>query len=139
LVTRDRFGETPIPVASSRSPSYNLAFDPLRYLDAMPRDRVAQIHLAGFTDMGTYLFDTHSAPVSDAVWRLYAHAVRRLGRVSTLVEWDADIPSFERVCTEAAHARTIAEVIDGQHHVAPTQPARNTAVDGRAHPAPRAV
>jgi hypothetical protein len=119
--------------------SYNLGFEPLRYLDAIPRDRVAQMHLAGFTDMGTYLFDTHSAPVSDHVWRLYAHAVRRFGRVSTLVEWDADIPSFERVCTEAAHARTIAEVIDGQRSIASTHPARHAAVDGGAGPAPRAA
>lgn len=87
----------------------NHGFDPLSYLDAIPPARVGQMHLAGFTDMGTYLFDTHSAPVSDAVWRLYAHAVERFGAVSTLVEWDADIPSFDRLCDEAAHARLIAE------------------------------
>jgi len=92
--------------------SYNVGFDPVRYIDAIPRDRVAQIHLAGFSDMGAYLFDTHSAPVSREVWALYAHAVHRFGRVSTLVEWDADIPSFARVCAEAAHARAIAEEID---------------------------
>ena len=91
--------------------AHNQSFDPIRYLDAVPRDRVAQFHLAGYTDMGTYLFDTHSAPVSDAVWRLYAHALRRFGRVSTLVEWDADIPAFERLCAEAARARDIAEKI----------------------------
>jgi uncharacterized protein (UPF0276 family) len=119
--------------------SFNLGFDPVRYLDAMPCDRVAQIHLAGFTDMGTFLFDTHSAPVSDTVWRLYARAVRRFGRVSTLVEWDADIPSFERVRSEAAHARAIAEAIDGQPQVAPADAARNAAVGGGAGTAPRAI
>jgi uncharacterized protein len=119
--------------------SYNLGFDPLRYIDAIPRNRVAQIHLAGFTDMGTYLFDTHSAPVSDTVWDLYAHAVRRFGRVSTLVEWDADIPSFERVCQEAAHARRIVEDIDAASRSAVTDTARVAAVDGVAHPAPRAA
>jgi len=112
--------------------SYNLGFDPVRYLDAIPRDRVAQIHLAGFTDMGPYLFDTHSAPVSEAVWRLYAHAVRRFGRVSTLVEWDADIPSFERVCAEAAHARFIAEEIDATDRRAAAELARSAAMDGIA-------
>jgi uncharacterized protein (UPF0276 family) len=89
--------------------AYNHGFDPLRYLDAIPAARVGQIHLAGFTDMGRYLFDTHSAPVSEPVWRLYAHAVERFGAVSTLVEWDADIPSFDRLCAEAQHARLIAE------------------------------
>ena len=87
----------------------NLGFDPLRYLDGIPPKRVAQFHLAGYTDMGSYLFDTHSAPVSPAVWQLYAHAVARCGTVSTLVEWDAEIPSFERLCAEAAQARQIAE------------------------------
>jgi hypothetical protein len=118
--------------------SYNLGFDPARYIDAMPRDRVAQFHLAGFSDMGTYLFDTHSAPVSDAVWDLYAHAVRRFGRVSTLVEWDADIPSFERVCAEAAQARRIVEEIDGTRS-ALADTARDTAVDGVVDRAPRAA
>jgi hypothetical protein len=91
--------------------AYNHGFDPLRYLDAIPPERVGQVHLAGSTDMGTYLFDTHSTPVSDAVWRLYAYAVRRFGVRSTLVEWDAEIPSFERLCAEAQQARRIAEEI----------------------------
>ncbi len=119
--------------------SYNLGFDPLRYLDAIPRHRVAQIHLAGFTDMGTYLFDTHSAPVSDAVWKLYAHAVRRFGRVSTLVEWDADIPSFERVCQEAAQARRIAEDTYATTRPTATDTAPGAAVAGVTHPATRAA
>jgi uncharacterized protein (UPF0276 family) len=85
--------------------AHNLGFDPIRYLDAVPVDRVAQFHLAGFTDMGTYLFDTHSAPVHEDVWKLYRHAVRRFGNVSTLVEWDADIPSLERVVAESERAR----------------------------------
>jgi len=90
----------------------NHGFDPFRYVDGMPPARVGQIHLAGYTDMGTYLFDTHSAPVSEPVWQLYAHAVRRFGRVSTLVEWDQEIPTFERLRAEAEHARAIAEGID---------------------------
>jgi hypothetical protein len=117
--------------------SYNLGFDPLTYIDALPRARVAQIHLAGFTDMGTYLFDTHSAPVSEAVWKLYAHALRRFGRVSTLVEWDADIPTFERVCAEAERARRIEEEIHGRQSVAATDAAPSAAVDGGAHPLAR--
>jgi len=119
--------------------SYNLGFDPVRYLEAIPPQRVAQIHLAGFIDMGTYLFDTHSAPVSDVVWQLYAHTVRRFGRVSTLVEWDADIPSFERVCQEVAHARRIVEETDAASRSADTDTARGAAVDGVARPAPRAA
>jgi uncharacterized protein len=110
--------------------AHNHGFDPLRYLDGMPRGRVAQIHLAGFTHMGTYLFDTHSAPVSDAVWHLYAHAIERFGPVSTLVEWDADIPAFDRLCAEAQHARRIAEDVHEDRRCADTNAAGITAVDG---------
>src|SRR5215470_9225060 len=83
----------------------NLGFDPQRYLAGIPAEHVAQMHLAGFTDMGTYLFDTHSAPVHEEVWMLYRNAVARFGAAATLVEWDADIPAFERVHAEAQRAR----------------------------------
>jgi uncharacterized protein len=86
----------------------NLGFDPLPYLEGIPVHRVGQFHLAGFTDMGTYLFDTHSAPVHEDVWELYRLAVRRFGEVSTLVEWDADIPPWERLRAEAERAASEA-------------------------------
>jgi uncharacterized protein (UPF0276 family) len=87
----------------------NLGFDPVRYLEAVPVQRVGQFHLVGFTDMGSYLFDTHSAPVHEDVWDLYRLAVRRFGPVPTLVEWDADIPPFERRCAESERARAEAD------------------------------
>ena len=117
----------------------NHGFDPRRYIDAVPPARVAQMHLAGFTDMGTYLFDTHSAPVSDAVWHLYAHAVRRFGVISTLVEWDQDIPGFDRLCAEAEHARSIAEGIHGHGTRAHADATRAAAVDGRGNRARHAA
>ncbi len=83
----------------------NHGLDAQRYIDAIPAERVGQIHLAGFTDMGSYLFDTHSAPVCDEVWSLYRRAVARLGESSTLVEWDDDIPSLERLTQELDRAR----------------------------------
>jgi len=88
--------------------AFNQDFDPARYLEALPPARVGQIHLAGFTDMGNYLFDTHSAPVHEDVWRLYQEAIRQFGALSTLVEWDADIPPFARLCGEVDHARALA-------------------------------
>jgi uncharacterized protein (UPF0276 family) len=90
----------------------NLGFDPHHYLDAIPPGRVAQMHLAGFTDMGSYLFDTHSAPVHEDVWALYRHAVARFGAAATLVEWDTDIPPFQRVHAEAERARQEASRAD---------------------------
>jgi uncharacterized protein (UPF0276 family) len=74
------------------------------YIAHIPPERVGQIHLAGHSDKGTYLFDTHDGPVIDPVWELYRFAVRHCGRVSTLVEWDEQIPEFEVVCAEAERA-----------------------------------
>jgi uncharacterized protein len=83
----------------------NHGFDAETYLGGLPVDRVGQIHLAGHTDLGTYLFDTHDGPVIEPVWELYRQAVRRFGRVSTLVEWDDRIPALDVVCAEAERAR----------------------------------
>lgn len=96
----------------------NLGVSADDYIDRLPADRIGQIHLAGFTDMGTYLFDTHSAPVHEAVWRLYRRAIGRCGPVATLVEWDADIPPLARVCAEANEARRqcdLALQVHGDH------------------------
>ena len=84
--------------------AFNHGFDPERYVDAIPADRIVQYHLAGHTNKGTHLLDTHSAPAVDAVWALYARACARTGPVSTLFEWDEDIPSFEEVRAEASKA-----------------------------------
>jgi uncharacterized protein (UPF0276 family) len=89
--------------------SVNLGFDPVAYLDAIPAQRVGQVHLAGFSDLGTHLFDTHSQPVHDEVWRLYAHTVERMGPLTTMVEWDDDIPPWSRLVEEIDRARQIRE------------------------------
>jgi hypothetical protein len=91
--------------------SRNLGFDPRHYIDAIPAERVGQIHLAGFTDMGSYLFDTHSAPVSEDVWELYAYTLGRTGPVATMVEWDAEIPEWSRLVREIDGARRVAECV----------------------------
>jgi uncharacterized protein len=87
----------------------NHEFDPLEYLDAIPVERVQQIHLAGHEDHGDYLVDTHDHPVSDPVWELYANAVRRFGAVSTMIERDDHIPPLAELCAELGRARTLCE------------------------------
>jgi len=89
--------------------SFNHALDPLEYLDAIPAEHVVQVHLAGPSDHGTHLIDTHDAPVPDAVWPLYAHVWERCGPVATMVEWDANIPAFDVVAAELARARRVRE------------------------------
>ena len=79
------------------------------YLAAIPRALVAEIHLAGFDASGSCLIDTHGAPVAAEVWALYERAVRRFGRVPTLIEWDTDIPEFSVLQREAATAQSYLE------------------------------
>jgi uncharacterized protein (UPF0276 family) len=85
--------------------SFNHGFDPEAYLDAIDPSRVAQYHLAGHTNKGTHIIDTHNDHVIDPVWQLYRRSVARTGNVSTLLEWDADIPAFDVVHAEALKAR----------------------------------
>ena len=89
--------------------SVNHGFDPLEYLQAIPVDRVQQIHLAGHENHGDYLIDTHDHPVPDPVWELYDAAVSRFGSVSTMIERDANIPPLEELCCELDAARQLAE------------------------------
>ena len=87
----------------------NHGFDPLAYIDAIPPGHVVQMHLAGPSDHGTHLIDTHDHPVPDVVWTLYARAWQRCGPVATLLEWDADIPPFETLLAELAKAKPVRE------------------------------
>lgn len=81
--------------------SVNHGFDPLDYVNFVPPQRVAQMHIAGHSRYERFIIDTHDHPVIDPVWALYARAIERCGQVATLLEWDARIPSFEEVWTEA--------------------------------------
>ncbi len=89
----------------------NHEFDPMAYLEGIPPERVYQFHLAGHSRNGSLIIDTHDDRVIDPVWRLYAEAVRRFGRVSTMIERDAHIPPLAEVVQELEQARRVAEPI----------------------------
>ena len=89
--------------------SRNHGWDSGAYLAALPAGRIVQIHVAGHSDHGSHCIDTHVGPVPHAVWALYRDAVRRFGAVSTLVEWDEEIPEFPVLLAEAQRAREVAE------------------------------
>lgn len=86
----------------------NHGYDARRFLDGIPVDAVRQFHLAGHADLGTHVIDTHDAPVCEAVWSLYEHAVRRFPGVPTLLERDGDIPPLGDLVGELDRARRIA-------------------------------
>lgn len=85
--------------------SVNIGFDPAQYITVLPHKHIVQFHIAGHTNKGTYLIDTHDAHVSEEVWKLYALAHKLTGGVSTLLEWDANIPQFPLLHAEALKAR----------------------------------
>ncbi|MBS0394721.1 MAG: DUF692 domain-containing protein [Proteobacteria bacterium] len=88
----------------------NHGFEPRDFLDGVPAGAVQQFHLAGHLDLGTHVIDTHDAPVREEVWDLYAHALRRFGPVSTLLERDDHIPPLGELVAELDRARAIARV-----------------------------
>lgn len=89
--------------------SFNHQFNPLDYINAMPAERVAQIHLAGHSNHGNYIIDTHDAPVIQPVWDLYAAAIQRFGRVSTMIERDDHMPPLAELLSEVNHAREMSQ------------------------------
>jgi uncharacterized protein (UPF0276 family) len=105
----------------------NHQFDPYIFLEAIPTHVIGQIHLAGYTDMGTHLFDTHSKPVYPEVWDLFSSLIARAPEVPVLIEWDEDIPEFPQLEEEALKAAQIWRYHHGQTH---TQPVSTTVFSG---------
>jgi uncharacterized protein len=89
--------------------AFNHGFDAQHYVDAIPADRVVQMHVAGHADKGSHLLDTHDAHVRPEVWELYRRALRRCGPISTLVEWDERIPTWDVLAAEATKARALRD------------------------------
>lgn len=86
----------------------NHGFAAETYVDAIDPVHVRQFHLAGHSDNGDYVIDTHDHPVPDSVWQLYRHALRRFGHVSTMIERDDHIPPLADLLAEMNMARQIA-------------------------------
>lgn len=86
---------------------FNHGFDPEFYIRNIPHKSVVQIHIAGPTDCDSYLLDTHDQPVPTPVWHLYRLAQELTGGVSTLLEWDANIPDYHELVTEVQKARLV--------------------------------
>jgi len=88
--------------------AFNHGYDPLAFIGGVPAANVVQFHLAGHSDMGTYLIDTHDHPIRDEVWDLYRATLARIGPVSAMIERDDNIPPLHELLTELEQARAIA-------------------------------
>lgn len=89
--------------------AYNHGFDAQEFVRSVPHDRILQVHLAGHTNLGKYIIDTHRGHVSDAVLDLYRQTIALTGPVSTLIEWDDEIPALPVLLAEAERARRVRE------------------------------
>ena len=93
--------------------------DPQDYIKRFPHQYVGEIHLAGhaedWDDAGErLLIDAHDRTVCDEVWALYDLALAHIGAVPTLIEWDNDIPSWDKLFAEAQKAQSRLDKIKGQ-------------------------
>ena len=86
----------------------NQGIDTEKYLACLPYEKIKEIHLAGFEDHGDYILDAHNNPVAEPVWQLYEKLIQHVPDVPTLIEWDNDIPSLQRLIAEAQQADVIA-------------------------------
>jgi uncharacterized protein (UPF0276 family) len=92
--------------------AYNHGYDAEEYVRRIPHERVVQYHLAGHTNHGTHIIDTHDDHVIDEVWRLYRASTSLSGGRATLLEWDAKIPPFDVLLAELDKARSqVGEVV----------------------------
>lgn len=96
--------------------SVNHGFDPREFLAGIPVDRVQQIHLAGHSNIGGFIIDTHDAPIVDPVFDLYGAACRRFGLVSTMIERDDKIPPLAELIAELGQVRRIAHANTPSQH-----------------------
>jgi uncharacterized protein (UPF0276 family) len=83
----------------------NHNFDPMLYLNTIPKNSIQQIHLAGHQDFGTHVIDTHDENIPDPVWDLFREYAKQLGPVSTMIERDGNIPPLKSLLDELAFAK----------------------------------
>jgi uncharacterized protein len=87
--------------------AHNHGFDAVNYIECLPHEHIVQMHIAGPTDFGDLLVDTHDSPVPLQVWKLYRLAQQLTGGVSTLLEWDAKIPEYPELVEELFKAKKV--------------------------------
>lgn len=88
--------------------SVNHRYDAEQFINAMPRDRVAYIHIAGhYNEAADLIVDSHAAAVIDPVWHLLDVAYARFGVLPTLLERDFKFPPLSELIGELDHIRAI--------------------------------
>jgi uncharacterized protein len=112
--------------------AYNHGFDAREFVASVPHERIVQIHLAGHTHLGKVIIDTHRGHVIDGVWELYRATLAHTGPVSTLIEWDDEIPEWSVLAAEADKARRIRDEVTGVGRVLADVPTTEPQGESRA-------
>lgn len=89
--------------------SVNHGFDPLAYIEALPPERVLQLHVAGHEAWDGMLLDSHGARVADEVMGLYERTLARFGPVPALLEWDRNLPDLRTLLAERERIEAATE------------------------------
>ncbi len=110
----------------------NLNQDPEHFLRALRPEDVGYFHLAGHSDDGQVLIDTHDQPVADTVWSLYGQARAYFPHTPAVVEWDGNVPDFPVLLAESEKARHFS--LSGKLPVPKASPSEARAVGASASP-----
>ncbi|WP_018263668.1 DUF692 domain-containing protein [Methylobacterium sp. WSM2598] len=84
--------------------SLNRGLDPADILRSFPLESVVQVHLSGGVEAGGRMIDSHSAPISERSWSLYADLLRRAAARVVIVERDADFDDGAGIMREVSRA-----------------------------------
>lgn len=97
--------------------SFNHGWEPKDYIDAIPEEAIMQYHLAGHFNKGNHIIDTHDAEVANPVWDLFRYTIKNKGFKNTMIEWDDNIPEFDKLLAELNKAKQVVSE-EGKEHAA---------------------
>ncbi|OBY75194.1 HvfB family MNIO-type RiPP peptide maturase [Acinetobacter gyllenbergii] len=90
--------------------SVNHGSDAYAFIDAMPKERIRYLHIAGHQQVEqNLLIDTHGAEISDPVWQLLGYTYQVCGVKPTLLERDFNIPSWQQLQDELTSIKNMQQ------------------------------
>lgn len=88
--------------------AFNHNYDCKTFIDAMPLDKIAYLHMAGHTKVAPDLIiDTHGQAIIDPVYDLFDYTVSKINPVPVLLERDFNIPETDELIAEMTRLKEI--------------------------------
>lgn len=95
----------------------NLGSSATQFIENINSQHIKQIHMAGHSDYGNYVIDTHDAPVRPEVFDLYEAACELLGPINAMIERDDHIPEFTVLLDELAELKRRASKVEAMKQI----------------------